>query len=191
MFNYLCNTGVGEMQTYLLTKRKTAGPKTGSSDKSGELTSYCSDLSVGSGELWDEEDEYGLLDLPSVKVAGEINKDQRLIDWQVESLLGLLKKIVAFRHQGKKKKAESFKLKLEKGETVLDEVKEIIAMPVFDAKKSTISSADLDSVQISRAVEAQLRKFVEMVASTYHENPFHNFEHAVSHYQVAAGIAFV
>ncbi len=168
--------GVGEIQTYFITQRKSLEASTihnQKSDKSGETASYCSDLSAGSGDLWDEDDENALLQ--SVTVKG-----QRLVDWQVESLSGLLKKVVAYRNQGRKKKPEKFSLLLEKGETVLDEVQEIIELPEFDTKKSIISSDALKAIELSNAVKEQLREFVEEVARMYHKNPFHNFEHAVS-----------
>ncbi len=168
--------GVGEIQTYFITQRKALeAPLVNNqkSDKSGETASYCSDLSAGSGVLWDEEDEDALLSV--AKLQG-----QRLVDWQVESLSGLLKKMVAYRNQGRKKKPTKFSLYFEKAETVLDEVQEIIELPEFDSKSSIISSETLAAVELSDAVKKQLRAFVDDVAGLYRNNPFHNFEHAVS-----------
>ncbi len=167
--------GVGDMQTYFITQRKALEARTvyqQKSDKFCETSSYCSDLSAGSGDFWDEEDENALL--PTVTMKGP-----RLVDWQVESLSGLLKKVVAYRSQVRKKKPEKFSLYFERGETVLDEVQEIIELPEFDTKKSIISSDALKAVELSNSVKTQLRAFVEEVAGLYHNNPFHNFEHAV------------
>lgn len=167
--------GVGEMQTYFLTQRRHPQPpgQGKKTDKSGDAASYCSDLSAGSGDLWGDEESKGLTSTLTVK-------GQRLVDWQVESLGSLLKKIIAYRNQGRKKKPENFSTDFKKGETVLDEVQEIIALPEFDHKKSTISSDALAAIELPPAVKTQLRTFVEEVASLYHDNPFHNFEHAVS-----------
>ena len=111
---------------------------------------------------------------------GEKEKDfrDRLIEWQVQSLLGLLKKIEAFRRLQKKRKREPFSLRFDQGETVLEEVKEIIELPVFQAM-STLSASDLDAIDLGKDVELQLHSFVSKIAGMYLSNPFHNFEHAV------------
>jgi hypothetical protein len=122
--------------------------------------------------MW-EDDE---LDKTLSNVTTATVKYERLVDWQVESLGGLLKKIVAYRNQGRKKKTEPFSLVFPKSETVLDEVQEIIELPEFDNKRSTLSSDAVASIELSPAVKTQLRAFVEEIASCYHDNPFHNFE---------------
>ena len=64
------------------------------------------------------------------------------------------------------------------GITCLDEVKEMITMPDFDAK--TVSAmGNHDQVQIDVRVVAELREYIGVIASTYRQdNAFHNFEHA-------------
>jgi hypothetical protein len=167
--------GVGEIQTYFITQRKSAQAMSATNklDKATETASFCSDLSAGSGDLWEDDEENALM--PTMSLKG-----QRLVDWQVESLAGLLKKIIAYRNQGKKKRQEKVSFHFAKGETVLDEVQEIIELPEFDPKKSTITSDALAAVQLSTSGSSQLRAFVQEVAGLYHNNPFHNFEHAVS-----------
>jgi hypothetical protein len=168
--------GVGEIQTYFVTQRKSAQTLSANNklEKStvSDTASFCSDLSAGSGDLWEDDEENALM--PTLSLKG-----QRLVDWQVESLAGLLKKIIAYRNQGKKKRQDKVSFHFGKGETVLDEVQEIIELPEFDPKKSTITSDALAAVQLSTSVSSQLRAFVEEVAGLYHNNPFHNFEHAV------------
>merc|ERR1712048_517117 len=130
---------IGEVQTYFLTQRtKGSSEESSEKDKLGDNISYCSDLSTGTCEIWDEEE----VGIPTNKKVDGEHRKLLLIDWQVESLLGLLKKIVAYRNKGKKAKVEKFSLQLNKGETVLDEVKEIIPLPDIDPKKSTIVSKD-------------------------------------------------
>lgn len=60
--------------------------------------------------------------------------------------------------------------------TVLDEVKEIITLPAFDAGLAKLE--DPDNVVISDTVEHELRSLIACIAETYRQNPFHNFEHA-------------
>ena len=59
----------------------------------------------------------------------------------------------------------------------MDEVKEVMTMPKFNAE--TIAAVDNHrSVTISPRVVASLKEYVSLIASTYLSNPFHNFEHA-------------
>jgi hypothetical protein len=63
------------------------------------------------------------------------------------------------------------------GQTCLDEVTEVITLPKFNAKAAALAD-EYKKVQISDTVRAQLREYVSIIASSYHENAFHNFEHA-------------
>jgi hypothetical protein len=63
------------------------------------------------------------------------------------------------------------------GQTVIDEVKEIITLPRFNAEAS-IKEVDLDAVLLGPNVLGQLRFYISTVASMYKDNPFHSFEHA-------------
>lgn len=60
---------------------------------------------------------------------------------------------------------------------VLDEVKEVIKLPEFDSKYAD-HGVNLDSMVLEPRVRFQLRQFVTTIALTYHENHFHNFQHA-------------
>ena len=64
------------------------------------------------------------------------------------------------------------------GKTCLDEVKEVIRLPKFDARTAAIRSSDSNMVTIKPVVLEQLREFVFTIACMYKDNPFHNFEHA-------------
>jgi hypothetical protein len=61
--------------------------------------------------------------------------------------------------------------------TPLDDVVEVIFLPSYDVKIFT-EAQDLRSVRVNLEVLLQLREYVSIVASTYHDNHFHNFEHA-------------
>ena len=50
-------------------------------------------------------------------------------------------------------------------------------LPRFDAKAAALRD-EYKTVKISDTVRAQLRQYVSIIASKYHGNPFHNFEHA-------------
>lgn len=61
--------------------------------------------------------------------------------------------------------------------TVLEEVKDIIHLPLFDAQGAQIQD-NPGLLQLDAAVKDQLLEYVTEVASMYRYNPFHNFEHA-------------
>jgi hypothetical protein len=112
------------------------------------------------------------------------DKTQRLIEWNVEVLLRLLKQIVAKRlakqtHYAPQPIDEKIFLldQIGEGKTVIDEVKEIVNLPGFRARDA-IDQEDADSVELPPNVVDQLRDYVTNVAALYNSNPFHNFEHA-------------
>jgi len=108
---------------------------------------------------------------------------ERLINWNIDVLERLLKKIVARRHSLKRKSElkinwnKSRKSRFEEKESliVLDEVQEVIKLPEYDSKYSDLSA---DQIVLEPRVRFQLREFVTAIAMTYHETPFHNFSHA-------------
>jgi class 3 adenylate cyclase len=105
------------------------------------------------------------------------DKMERLIDYNTQVLMQFLKKMTAMRgvRSDRKSRAVSFTppTRVSSG-TVLDEVKEVIALPSHPAKYQT----DPDMVELSMEVKRQLRDFVATVASMYQDNPFHSFDHA-------------
>ena len=100
-------------------------------------------------------------------------KINRLIDWNVDVLQRLLKKVVAMRDATHQPNSQLI-IEQNAKNTVLDEVKEIIELPGKAAKYKQ----DPEAVTISPEVIAQLRDYVRIIASMYRNNPFHNFEHA-------------
>jgi len=118
-------------------------------------------------------------------------KTHRLINWNVEMLLRILKQIVARRNQSFKPfSSMTSSRKAKEGsdtafsslgslveETPLDEVREIIHLPEFDKRKGG-KQVELGKVEIPRLVVEQLHHLVSVIASLYNDNPFHNFEHA-------------
>jgi len=106
-------------------------------------------------------------------------KQGRLVKWNVEVLLNLLRQVEAHRPQYASTKRASLstlpKVTEEKsGSTIVDEVQEIVHLPRFTGE----SKMDLNSVEIGAAVEIELKSYVAKIAALYRDNPFHNFEHA-------------
>ena len=125
-------------------------------------------------------------------------KTTRLIDWNCDVLLRLLKQIVARRRAMAKYKRESIVglhgLKYSRraslngsahgmmdesneNGTVIDEVKEIITLPKLDLKLAK-AQEEADSIELDDDIVAQLNEYVSNIAAMYRENAFHNFEHA-------------
>lgn len=110
-------------------------------------------------------------------------KTFRLIDWNSKTLLQLLKQIVARRNVVRLNISSTFDRSWENqefhqtNETVLDEVKKIITLPSCDTNHER-EQQDFDAIVISENIVKQLNEFVSMIAQMYHNNSFHNFEHA-------------
>jgi class 3 adenylate cyclase len=147
--------GKGEMQTYWLSENSSMDSSERGSD---------SGYGVDANDM-----EYAVV---SARVS-------RLIDWNVEVLNQMLRQILARRQTNLSKTGTPHQVKpFVRGDgTVLEEVTEIITLREFDAA-TTKNQIDSDSIQLSKAAEAQLFDYVTTIASLYHENPFHNFAHA-------------
>ena len=107
----------------------------------------------------------------------------RLIDWNVETFLGLIKQIVArradearFGNNRKSRSIDSSILKI--GDSYLDEIKEIITLPDFNDHHRGAEKQDPATVDISPEIVGELREYVVCIAQLYNQNPFHNFDHA-------------
>lgn len=99
-------------------------------------------------------------------------KTQRLVSWNVEILVRLIRQIVA--HRGTV--ASDVPLWRPKGANPLDEVVEIIHLPgKQDSKKLQM---DPNKVELEPAILQLVHEYVAELAKMYHNNPFHNFEHA-------------
>lgn len=136
--------GIGEMKTYWL------------------LPDTDSDIGLSSDPL--DTDEY-------------LNeeKEDRLICWVVDVMWQQLKEVCKKR-RNQSAEASTMLPDIERvpGQTVFDEVKEILRLPQFDAE--VVASGV--SVQLPREAHRQLEKYITAVAKMYRKNHFHNFEHA-------------
>jgi Adenylate and Guanylate cyclase catalytic domain len=118
------------------------------------------------------------------------DKNRRLVSWNVDNLLQLLKHVAATRNSkpGKRSKVwfDETKVAQEQagpGKTVINEVKEIINLPDYKTGDRAVT-AKVESIVLPQIVVDQLRKYVTNIAALYIANPFHNFEHA-SHVAMA------
>jgi len=119
-------------------------------------------------------------DMELSQVAVKNQRNTRLIEWNVETLLSLLKQIVARRNvQSKQGKMSSLVEENLDGKSTsyLEEVKEIITLPEFDDDMERLQE-DAYKIVLPEAVVSQLHDFVTCIANVYRDNPFHNFEHA-------------
>jgi class 3 adenylate cyclase len=155
--------GLGELETFWLVLGKE------------RRDSQASSSSMASDALIVQDANASACSLSSQKMT-------RMIEWNVDVLTSLLKQIAAARKGPPSKSrvdsvAQLAQSTSKMGETVLDEVKDIIALPKFDAK-SAGKQEDVESIEIDEKVIAQLSNYVTSIAAMYNDNPFHNFEHA-------------
>jgi hypothetical protein len=173
--------GLGELETYWLILGK---------DERSEGTSQADDTESIVSDAKSIDEPKAVRSLSSKKMT-------RLISWNVDVLLRLLKQIAATRsgqhadHLSLLKQIAPTRSKSPSKQnvervarrssvtdtTVLDEVTDIISLPKFDAKTAE-KLEDVDSIEIDEEVIVQLGSFVSSIAAMYQDNPFHNFEHA-------------
>jgi class 3 adenylate cyclase len=175
--------GKGEMQTYWVKPSKPKQRK--ASISSSEDARSSSGHNVDS--LWGGTN----LDT-ALSMSSSVNRRDRLIAWNADLLEQLLQKIVARRKATTRtrsiRRLQSFKFdKRRQAETsaqVVDEITEIIAMPSF-SEQTAKDETDPTLVDIGTKARSHLRDYVAHIAALYHDNAFHNFEHA-SHVVMSA-----
>lgn len=179
--------GKGEMQTYWLVidNRETGSDEetaVKTSEHDGSLDEEVEDVGVDVDEI----DKFEMNDLGLDSEDFDL-RTQRLVCWNAELLLKLLKQIVARRIAAKVHSKEIGTdteeddndpvLWPKTGTSPIEEVKEIVHLPEFDAYVAK-HEPDPETVEIDEEVVSQLTDFVRIIASMYRSNPFHNFEHA-------------
>jgi len=103
------------------------------------------------------------------------SQTERLVNWNIDVLERLLKKIVARRIALKRKSTHVNWKNSKHSKIVLNEVQEVIKLPEYNAKYADMNA---ESIVLDPKVRLQLREFVTEIALTYHDNSFHNFPHA-------------
>jgi hypothetical protein len=156
--------GKGIMQTYwVYTKGDTA--------KSTAVTSSSGDT----GELRRNSQDLGYI-IPVVSKSSNRN-----VDWTVEILVMFLKEVEARRqsigtNSDSMETIKAAERQIQESNGVpFDEIKEFFHLPKYSASKAVV---DPNDIQLESIVIWQLRDFVQCIAHTYHDNSFHNFEHA-------------
>eukprot|EP00977_Amphora_coffeiformis_P016571 scaffold5169_cov172-Amphora_coffeaeformis.AAC.2 len=114
-------------------------------------------------------------------------KTNRLIDWNVETLVRLLKQLVGRRKAISQSRTPTIasavvtnfskSVHFPQHSDYLKEVKEIITFPEFDGKVDNLK-VNVDEVKLPSSVHEQLRTYVSCIAGMYQDNHFHNFDHA-------------
>lgn len=107
--------------------------------------------------------------------------EEGLINWLTQLLLRHLQHIVARRQAlGCKSTTDPSKLvyHVPTGKTCLDEIQKCLYLPEFQAKTAHVREMDAKDVVIDDIVVNQLHDYIATIASTYRDNPFHNFSHA-------------
>ena len=112
------------------------------------------------------------------------SQTERLVNWNVEVLERLLKKIVLRRIALGNKSDSKVDWNKPREGIVLKEVKEVIKLPRYNSKYID-HAENPDSIILDKEVKPQLREYVTAIACAYHDIPFHNFHHA-SHVGMSA-----
>ena len=110
----------------------------------------------------------------------DLDKTERLIEWNVQVLSGLLKKILARRLSLGRAPAFDFNAAgAQMHKSPLDEVKDIIELPELPSFEEFKSFVVPDTIQLRKDVVDELRSYVTEIGKAYNNNnPFHSFEHA-------------
>lgn len=167
--------GKGTLQTYWADGRD---------DENKSMSSKTSKMSSGTSEIAGPSGAKGVVPIRGIACKDSIDmKTKRLIDWNTSVLLTALKRVVARRRAAEiKPDSEATMKQLESapskpGQTVFDELVEVIDMPVFDAEV-VAKEEPANGIQLDPKIVQQLTKYITSVTSHYHKNSFHNYEHA-------------
>jgi Adenylate and Guanylate cyclase catalytic domain len=162
--------GKGNLQTYWLNFRPQSAPSTRSGSSENDTDGRDDPQKVLEAQkTTTPQSTYGNDMVVSARTV-------RLIEWNVDVLKKVLQQIRVRRvalGTGKEKfedPQDSF------DGSILDEVKEIIRLPNFNA--SLEDAADKDPIEVDPNAIEQLRAYITMISQLYRENPFHCFEHA-------------
>ena len=187
--------GKGELTTYWLELRgDNARSSSATSDASDECLNgpgkTASTLHPNTREI--KNDGLGG-DSDENKLAVRIDeKMSRLVHWNKEILCRQLSEVIARRKATNARPASEEELRALEAQTterttlVLDEVKEIVALPDYnndtseasDKQREGNTGTGSDQQSLDTQVATEVHQYVETVAAMYHDNPFHNFEHA-------------
>jgi class 3 adenylate cyclase len=173
--------GKGEMQTYWLELRGDSGKST-TSGSSCSNDGASEDFSMGAPQPLLNDEVKAIFGVDHV-VPTIPTDHHRLVDWNTAVLSRLLVDIVARREASAIEAAPETMLReleqaqLQRENVVLEEVEDIITLPMFDAQAAH-NKKDPEEIDLGAKVRDQLRDYVATICLMYRDNPFHNFEHA-------------
>jgi hypothetical protein len=158
--------GKGELVTYWLeVKSLTSGSKSscssGNDDDISKNSATTNECNLPSPHLQRSQKTKKLL----------IDKIDRLIDWNTDSLLRFLHQILIGRQEINE---DDVAVDLSIKTNPFDEVKEIIVLPQVTKSKNV---ANESLIRVPNEASIQLRDYVSKIAYMYNDNHFHNFEH--------------
>jgi 3'5'-cyclic nucleotide phosphodiesterase len=138
---------------------------------------------LNSGWLIPSSVDYGLAQQnknhdSTLAASGNVAPNNMLVDWICELLFVQMEKLAVSR---KKSSLKTRKILPVRGinlseKTPMDEVVEVLLLPEY--KNCTRKANIPNPSKIDTIVKVQLHQYISAVASMYHNNPFHNFEHA-------------
>ena len=107
-----------------------------------------------------------------------VDKNQGLVDWNVNILKSSLVDVVAHRNASQVKPAspeaiQHLEKEYMKSRTSLKEVKEIVSLPEYNA---AATSQIPNEIVLSEMVMGQLKLYIFNLSTMYKNNPFHNWE---------------
>lgn len=146
------------------------------------LTPYVDRAYSANGSVDDEEGDVLQVDF-SGKLANELLKREREIEWVSELIRDSIREIVAQRatRKGKisSKSNDPLPSHRAKNRVPIDEVVDVIKMPHFDSKSADAAAY---AVRIPDNVSRLIREYVSIISAAYRKNKFHNFEHACKYF---------
>jgi class 3 adenylate cyclase len=179
--------GKGEVETYWVCIEQQGSQTIGGSRMNGVMSpNSSSDRRMTRAYSSDSLDDVDFDNLQPLGLMPALSVNLRLVDWNVELLLRQLKCIAAGRRKAIPSRQQILEENLDKilststtkASTVLDEVKEVIRLPNFNARCAKNLRNYSDTIVLNDGIEDELREYVMRIARMYRKNPFHNFEHA-------------
>ena len=159
--------GKGEMQTYWLRIPSLSTGTKSSSSEPGKTVSTSDGTSTVISDI-NSMDNLDILD----------EKTNRLVEWNTEIMLGIIKEIIA-SHDGmvaserEKRTRPSFE---NHRPMPVKEVSERISF--LERSNSDNSKNKAKDIVVPAVVAAELKDFLSMIAGMYNPHSFHNFDHA-------------
>jgi Adenylate and Guanylate cyclase catalytic domain len=191
--------GKGKLATYWLKHAlgtRAAGGKSlastslsfhDSDDSETETTPVITDTADFESNSGESQQQRKDLSNPLKRSLKSEERIQRLVEWNCELLMQLLKQVVTRRMAveggtGMGEKLDSLSRMIGVGSIVADEVAEIIEVPDYIHVSTAVTA------ELPRAVKQQLKDFVSLIASMYNDNPckYRETKHGYSPYCVAS-----